>query len=389
MTKRRKPRIAVIGAGLGGPATASLLQSAGYEVQVYEQSPSFSRIGAGINLSPNCTRILKRIGVGDPLAQAGARTTHWVSREWDTGEILLDYAMGEALEKHYGAPYLCVHRGDFHALLLESVSPGTIQFGKRLDGLEQKGDMVKLAFAGGSRAEADLVIGADGVRSRCRELLVGLKPPHYTGYVAHRCIFPTSLLSGRMEILDYEKFWGPGCFLFLSYFITAKRDEHFIVTSSPQAEWPHETSSVPADLDEMRAVFAGFHPRVQRQLEVIPSATKWAVYDAEPLPVWSRGRVVLLGDACHAMTPYMGQGAAMAIEDGAMLTRCLGASQGDVDHALQLYEANRKDRTAAMQRTSRENNWLKSNADPDWVWGYDVFEQEIVPPARSGVLARR
>jgi 6-hydroxynicotinate 3-monooxygenase len=387
LAKGGKIRIAVIGAGLGGPATASLLQSAGYEVQVYEQSPSFSRIGAGINLSPNVTRILQRIGIGERLAQTGARSSHWVSRAWDTGEVLLDYPMGEALEKYYGAPYLCVHRGDFHALLLEAVAPGTIEFGKRLVDLEQKGAIVKLAFADGSHAEADLVIGADGVRSRCRELLVGLEAPQYSGYVAWRSIFPTSLLAG-MELVDYMKWWGPGCWVFLTYFITRKRDEFFIVALAPQAEWPHETSSVVSNREEMRPAFAGFHAEVQRQIDLIPWATKWAVYDAEPLAVWSRGRVVLLGDACHSMTPYMGQGAAMAIEDGAMLTRCLEASEGDVDYAVQLYEANRKDRTAAMQRTSRENNWLKSDADPDWVWGYNVFEQELVPPARMTSRAK-
>jgi 6-hydroxynicotinate 3-monooxygenase len=139
----------------------------------------------------------------------------------------------------------------------------------------------------------------------------------------------------------------------------------------------------------MRAAFTGFHPNVHRQIDVIPSATKWAVYDTEPLEVWSRGRVALLGDACHSMTPYMGQGAAMAIEDGAMLTRCLDASSGDVDYAIQLYEANRKDRTVAMQQTSRENTWIKSDANPDWVFGYDVFEHEIVPPARMRSAAKR
>jgi len=382
LTQSRKPRIAVIGAGLGGAAAASLLQSAGYEVNVYEQTPSFSRIGAGINLSPNCTRILKRIGVCDRLAQTGVRTTHWVSRVWDTGELLLDYPMGEALEQRYGAPYLCVHRGDFHALLLEAVAPGTIQFGKRLEELEQKGNVVKLVFADGSRAEADLVIGADGVRSRCRELLVGLAAPKFSGNVAYRALFPTSLVAG-MDLVDYEKWWGPRQWVFLSYFIRQHRDDYFIVAVAPQAEWPHETSSVPSSREEMRTAFAGFHPNVQRQIAVIPSATKWAVYDAEPLEVWSRGRVALLGDACHSMTPYMGQGAAMAIEDGAMLTRCLDASKGDVGYALQLYEANRKNRTIAMQRTSRANTWLKSDADPDWVFGYDVFEHEIVPPARK------
>ena len=134
--KRRKIRIALVGAGLGGPATASLLQSAGYEVKVYEQSPSFSRIGAGINLSPNVMRILERVGIGQRLADTGARTSHWVSRAWDTGEVLLDYPLGETAEQRYGAPYMCVHRGDFHALLMECVTPGTIEFGKRLIDLE-------------------------------------------------------------------------------------------------------------------------------------------------------------------------------------------------------------------------------------------------------------
>ena len=375
-----KLRIAVIGAGLGGPATASLLQAAGHEVKVYEQSPGFSRIGAGINLSPNVMRILDRIGIGRRLARTGAKSTHWVSRAWDTGEVLFDYPLGETMEKRYGAPYMCVHRGDFHALLIECVPPGTIEFGKRLVDLEQVGSVVKLVFGDGTRAEADLVIGADGVRSRCRELLVGLEPPRYSGYVAYRSIFPASLLAGR-PLVDYEKWWGPGRWLYLTYFITSSREEFFVVTSSPQAEWRHETSSVPADLEEMRASFTGFHPEVHRQLAAIPSATKWAVYDSDPLPVWSRGRVVLLGDACHAMTPYMGQGAAMAIEDGAMLTRCLDASEGDIEHALRLYEANRKDRTAAMQGTSRKNTWFKSTANPDWVYGYDVFKASLLQPA--------
>src|SRR5262245_46974806 len=269
-------RIAVIGAGLGGPATAALLQRAGYEVKVYEQSPRFSRIGAGINLSPNVIRILDRIGVGRPLAEAGAQSSHWLSRAWNTGEVLLNYPMGDALERRYGAPYMCVHRGDFHALLIESVAPGTIKFDKRLADLEQKGSVVCLAFADGTRAEADLVIGADGVRSRCRELLVGLEAPQFSGYVAYRAIFPTSLLAG-MQLVDYEKWWGPGRWLYLTYFITRSREEFYVVTSSPQAEWKHETSSVAADLREMRAAFDGFHPTVHRQIERIPSAKKWEV----------------------------------------------------------------------------------------------------------------
>lgn len=376
---KSKLRIAVIGAGLGGPAAAALLQRAGYEVIIYEQSAAFSRIGAGINLSPNVTRILDRIGVCEPLARAGVRSTQWVSRTWDTGELLLDYPMGEALEQRYGAPYLCVHRGDFHALLLDAVAPGTIQFSKRLESLEQAGGVVKLAFTDGTRAEADLVIGADGVRSRCRELLVGLPAPKFSGNVAYRAMLPMDRLAG-MEIVDYEKWWGPDQWVFLTYFIRQAREDYFVVAVAPQAEWPHETSSVAATCDEFRAAYEGFHPRVHQLIDAAPSVSKWAVYDAEPLEVWGRGRVVLLGDACHSMTPYMGQGAAMAIEDGAMLMRCLDSSGGDVDYAIQLYEANRKDRASKMQQTSRENTWLKSEANPDWVFGYNVFEQEMVQP---------
>ena len=376
---RNKLRIAIIGAGLGGPAAAALLQASGYEVTIYEQSPSFTGLGAGINISPNCTRILKRIGVLDTLARTGVRTENWISRAWDTGELLLDYPMGEALEKRYGAPYLCVHRGDFHKLLLDAVAPGTIQYSKRLKGLEQAGKVVKLAFADGTRTEADLVIGADGVRSRCRELLVGLAAPRFSGNVAYRALVPTSLLAG-IDLVDYEKFWGPKQWVFLTYFIRQKREDYFMVAVAPQAQWTHEASWAPSSREEFSAAYKGFHPKVHRQIEVAPSVTKWAVYDAEPLEVWSRGRVALLGDACHSMTPYMGQGAAMAIEDGAMLTRCLDFAKGDVDYALHLYEANRKSRTTAMQDTSRANTWLKSDADPDWVFGYDVFSHEIVPP---------
>jgi 6-hydroxynicotinate 3-monooxygenase len=376
-------RIAIVGAGLGGPAAAALLQAAGFDVHLYEQSASFSRIGAGIHLGPNLVRVLYRIGVGERLAAQGVNPAAWLSRRWDTGEMMLDYPLGEAAIHRWGAPYLMVHRGDFHALLIEAVKPGTLHFGKRLTHLDWTGKVVKLSFEDGSRAEADIVIGADGVRSRCREILVGLENPKFTGQVAYRSIFPMSRLAGH-AYNDYTKWWGEDRIV-LTYYITADRRDMYFVTSSPQKEWRHETSSVPADMEELRAAFAGFHPEVQRVFQACPAASKWAQYDSEPLTVWSRGRVVLLGDACHPMTPYMGQGAAMAIEDAAMLTRCLQESSSDLDYAIQLYEANRKDRTTAVQRSSRTNTWFKTHAEPDWVFGYDVFEHPLVPPAKTAV----
>ena len=372
-------RIAIIGAGLGGPAAAVLLQRAGHEVNVYEQSGSFARIGAGIHLGPNLVRIMDRIGIGERLAAGGVSPRAWISRKWDTGEVMLDYPLGESAAHRYGAPYLMVHRGNFNALLIGAIRPGTLHYGKRLTDLDWTGKVVKLAFADGSRAEADIVIGADGVRSRCREVLVGLEQPKFTGQVAYRAIFPLALVGDR-RYPDYVKWWADDRIV-LTYFITSSREDLYFVTSSPQASWPHETSSVPADMNEVRAAFAGFHPEVQAVFAACPAASKWAQFDCEPLTVWSRGRVVLLGDACHPMTPYMGQGAAMAIEDGAILTRCIEACCDDPERAIRMYEATRKSRTTRVQESSRANTWFRTAADPDWVFGYDVFSAPLAQAA--------
>jgi 6-hydroxynicotinate 3-monooxygenase len=384
-----KLRIAIVGGGLGGLAAAALMQRAGFQFKVYEQAHAFSRLGAGINLGPNLMRVLRRIGIAEELVDVGAQPDRWLSLKWDTGEILLDFPLKGVAGARWGEPYLAVHRGDFHALLLSAVDSSRIEFGKRLVDLDPSGDAVKLGFEDGTKAEADIVIGADGVRSRVREVLIGLEKPKYSGYVAHRCIMPVSLL-GDMKIIEYVKWWGEDR-IFLPYYITRSRQELFFVSSSPEPEWPHETSSVPGDLDGLRASFAGFHPYVQRILDACPGATKWVQYDCEPLTLWSRGRIVLLGDACHPMMPYMGQGAAMAIEDAAMLTRCLEASPKDIEYAFKLYESSRKARTALVQATSRLNTWLldekntwrEGQANPNSVFGYDVFTEPLTPPTTS------
>jgi 6-hydroxynicotinate 3-monooxygenase len=367
---------------LGGPAAAVLLQAAGFSVKVYEQAETFSRIGAGIHLTPNVVRILQRIGIAKTLAATGITLRSWVSRKADTGVTLLRYPLDEC-EVRYGAPFVSVHRGDFHASLIAAVAQGTVQLGKRLVDLDASGSVVRLRFADGSAAEADLVVGADGLRSRVREVLAGLERPRFIGRAAFRAIFSTSHLRAAQED-DCIKWWGDDRIL-LSYYITKLRKEIYIVTSVPQSDWPHETSSVPADMAEFRQAFDGFHSDVRELVAACPQATKWAQYDCEPLTLWSRGRVVLLGDACHPMTPYMGQGAAMAIEDAAMLARCMSTSPADIDQAIRLYAANRKGRTAKMQAASRHHDWLRDRADPDWVFGYDVFSEPLVSaPAIPG-----
>jgi 6-hydroxynicotinate 3-monooxygenase len=371
-----KPRIAIVGAGLGGLAAAALLQAEGYPVRVYEQVQEFARLGAGIHLGPNLMKVLRRIGIADKVIEGGVSPRNWLSRNWDDGRVLLDHELGEDAHRRYGEPYMMVHRGDFHARLFEAVKPGTIELGKRVVDIDPSGGASWLGFADGTRAEADIIVGADGVRSRVREVLLGPEPPKYSGQAAFRAIFPVSRLNG-LEVTDLVKWWADDR-IFLVYYITHPKQELFLVTAQPQLEWPHPTSSVPGDTAELRAAFAGFHPEVQQIAAAVPQATKWAMYDHEPLPLWSRGRIVLLGDACHPMLPFLGQGAAMAIEDAAMLTRCLLAAPKDHERALHLYELNRKDRTASIQDASRENTWLRDSADPDWVYGYDVLAQPLV-----------
>ena len=166
------------------------------------------------------------------------------------------------------------------------------------------------------------------------------------------------------------------------YYVTSKRDEIYYVTGVPQAEWPAGHSVAPSSRDEMREAFAGYHPSVQKLIDATPEVTKWPLLERDPLPLWSRGRLVLLGDACHPMKPHMAQGAAMAIEDAAMLTRCLD-EVGTTDYAgaFALYEANRAERASKVQLVSHNNTWLRTNEDPAWVFAYDVFNEPLKSPS--------
>jgi 6-hydroxynicotinate 3-monooxygenase len=376
------PTIAIIGAGLGGCAAAVLLQQQGVAVTLFEQAGAVSRLGAGIHLSPNVTRVLDRIGILDGLLDIGFEPRSFTSRAFDTGELTHRLLLHDARER-WGAPYMTVHRGDFHALLAAAVQPGTLQVNKRLVALRELDRDVQLEFADGSRARFDLVIGADGVNSRVREIMLGPERPTFGGYIAHRAVFPAALLEG-LQLEDCTKWWSEDKHLIV-YFLTRAREEFYIVTGVPMSHWDSDAASRPGTPEALRADFAAFEPRVQQILSRCPEVSEWPLWVREPQPLWDRGRIVMLGDACHPMKPHMGQGAAMAIEDAAMLVRCLLAVGLD-DHrvAYALYRANRIDRASAVQAESGRNRWLRHDTDPGWVFGYDVFTE---PLRGSGVLA--
>lgn len=379
---KRDLRIGIIGAGLGGIVAGAMLQQRGYQVRIFEQAPEFARLGAGINLGPNVMKVLRHVGIEARLLEFGLRPIAWVSHNFATAAAQNVVPMRDHCEATYGAPYVVIHRGDFHAALSDTVKPGTIEFGRRVTGIDQRGSIVRLTFDDGEMLDVDVVIGADGINSRVREVLLGPELPAYTGYVAHRAIFPSKLLGG-LKIADLAKWWSDDAHRdthLVVYYLDKNREEFYFVSGVPEPEWDYGRSFVQADLDEMRAAFEGFHPTVQKMLEVCPEATKWPLFDRVPLPLWSRGRIVMLGDACHPMKPHMAQGAAMAIEDAAILVRCLERFGADVEAAFQVYENARKDRTSRVQKESRDNKWLREPMDPSWVFGYDALEIALPEP---------
>jgi 6-hydroxynicotinate 3-monooxygenase len=374
----RKTRIAVVGAGLGGMTVAGFLQRGGFSVTVYEQAPAFSRIGAGIILSANVTKVLRRLGLERMVVDIGIKADCYISRAWDTGETMYKIEFDAESEARFGGPYANIHRGDLHAVLEKGVAPGSIAFNHRLVALDETRDAIGLVFDNGARVEADIVIGADGVNSKVREYLLGVEPPRYIGMAAHRAIFPTAALRG-FKIPDCTKWWGPDRHI-LVYFMTSRRDEVYVIGVVPRARWESEAAWLPSSRDKLFEGFGDFHADLLRVLEATTDVTVWPIFDRERNDRWSGGRIVLLGDACHPMRPFMAAGGAMAIEDAAILSRCL-AQFDQRDEAYRWYEATRIDRVADAQRISIENSWMRGATDTDWFYCYDPCTAPLHRPA--------
>jgi 2-polyprenyl-6-methoxyphenol hydroxylase-like FAD-dependent oxidoreductase len=379
---KKKPSVAIVGAGMGGLAVAGTLRKFGFEVRIYEQASRFARIGAGIQMMPNSMKVLRGIGVEDRLRRTAFAPVSHLNRLWDTGEVTIELPMPES---RYGAPYLCMHRGDLHDALASVVPQDIIHLGRKLAGIEQGSGQATLVFADGSRERADIVIGADGVHSTVREIILGPEKPLHRGRIAYRAVFPAERI-GRDIGPSRTKWWGPDRHIVI-YYTTANRSEVYFVTSLPEpAEWvTRESWSAKGDVQELRAAYEGFHADVRAVLEGCPDCHKWAILEREPLARWSEGRVALLGDACHPMTPYMAQGAATSIEDAAILARCLDAVDGeDIAGAFRRYEAHRKPRTSRIQAISSANTWMQKSGDnPDWLYGYDAWSVPLTETAAA------
>jgi salicylate hydroxylase len=394
-------RVLIAGGGIGGLAAALALLKMGCEVEVYEQAPELKELGAGLQLSPNGSHVLYELGVGDELRALSCEAEGKEIRIWNTGETWKLFDLGAVAIERYGYPYLTVYRPDLLTVLERAVrrkNPKTIRLGKKAVGFEQDSDSVTLRLQTGETATGDVLIGADGVHSCIRQGLFGADKPQFTGIIAWRGVVPMERLPRHMARMVATNWVGPGGHV-VHYPLRSGEVMNFVYALE-RSDWQVESWSARGTNEELTNDVKGWHEDVQTLVQNIPVPYKWALMVRPPMERWSVGRVTLLGDACHSMLPFLGQGANSAIEDGYVLARALTELDGDIPSQLLRYENARRDRTRRAVEGSADNIHRfhnKALADPvtarehvnrewagqpiadryDWIFRYDATKAEI------------
>lgn len=353
-------KILVAGAGLGGLAAAGCLLKAGHDVEIYEQAPQLGEVGAGIQLSANAMHVMNHLGVGEAISTMSVRPAAYVFRLHDTGEEIDRFALSEEHLALHKAPYNQIHRADLHETLADAVQnmkDGLVHLNKKATGYTETQDGVELRFEDGTSASGDLLIGADGVKSVIRDQVAGAVEAIYTGDSAWRITVPKEKLPPNFMEEVMSVWMGPGKHS-VSYWIRGGELLNFVgAVETPVAEEESWTAKFP--WEDLKADFEGWHEDIQTVIDLVDrdECYRWALYRRPTIAHWSSDRVTILGDAAHATLPYLAQGAAMAIEDGAVLMRALDQCD-DIADALQLYQRNRVERTARVVNTSTTNREL-------------------------------
>jgi salicylate hydroxylase len=390
-------RVSIVGGGIGGLTAALSLRQAGFEVDVYEQAPELTQIGGGINMGPNAVRILRRLGLAAGLDREGVRPLFTHQRRWQDGRTLQRAPLNPLCEELYGAPHITIHRADLLAVIASGFPADRIHLRHRLICLENKSNFVEAWFENGIRIETDILVGADGINSVVRAALFGEEAAVFAGCVAYRGLVPAERIADLGLEIGSQSWVGPGAH-FVHYFVSRGGLLNFVGWTEHD-EWNREDWTDRATVARALAAFEGWHPQVRRIIGAADTCFIWALFDREPLPQWSISRTTLLGDACHPMYPFMGQGAAQAIEDGAALAACLlAAGNADPAAALQHYERLRLPHVTRLQDMSRANKtrfhmcdgpaqqardaeWAKAvDRSPDalrWLYDYDAGAAEI------------
>ena len=360
-------KVAVIGGGIGGLAAALALIRRGIGVDVYEQASELKELGAGVQISSNGTRVLYALGLGEAVERRGVIVSGKEIRLWSTGETWKLFDLGAISVERYGFPYVMFHRGDLHAILLDAIrrEPDAVHLGHRCVGLAQDDKGVTIQFENGDAATAPVVIGADGVQSRVRAALFGADRPEFTGIVAWRGLVPRERVPAGIKMNVGTNWVGPGGHV-VHYPVRGGELLNFVGLLE-RDDWRVESWTVQGTKDEFANDFRGWHPDIHACIRSVDIPYKWALFARPPMPAWTRGRVTLMGDACHSMLPMMAQGAVMALEDGLVLARCV-EKYGVDPSALQHYEAARRARAnrcveAAIENTKRFHNPEMAHAE--------------------------
>lgn len=348
-------RIAIVGAGIGGLTAAIALLRRGFEVEVYEQAPELKEVGAGLQLAANANRVLSDLGLLEQVVAISSEPEGKEIRLWNTGQTWKLFDLGAESVERYGFPYLTMHRNDLHQILAKGVrdlNPNGVHLDHKLVDIEQDANGVTLHFDGKPSVKADLAVGADGVHSKVREKLFGSGPATYTGIVAWRGVIPAERLPERLLRPVGSNWVGPGGHV-ISYPLRGGELMNF-TSVVERADVKTESWSQAGTNAEYHADYPGWNEDVHTYIEAIPTPFKAALIGRPPMEGWSKGRVTLMGDACHAMLPFMASGAAMAIEDGLVLARSLQANK-DYGRAFSIYENARIARTTRCVNASLDN----------------------------------
>lgn len=352
--------VMVAGAGIGGLTAALAIAQGGFRVALYEQAERLEETGAGIQLSPNASRILIALGLGDALRRRVVVPEELRVMSGNSGRVLARAPLGASAEQRYGAPYWVIHRGDLQAVLVEAVTTHPdirLHLGRRIDDFVQHRNGVTAAGTSarqGIEEHGIALVGADGIWSRLRQRLGDVRPPRFTGHTAWRALVPAE--SAPLEAR------APAVNLWLG------RDAHVVhypvkggrlvnVVAIVGDTFSGAGWNAPGARHEILDRFGtGRWPEpVLALLAAPPRWQKWALHERPPLTHWGEGAVTLLGDAAHPMLPYLAQGGAMAIEDAAVLGRALAVTPQDVAGAMWRYERSRRRRTARAQRAAHRN----------------------------------
>jgi salicylate hydroxylase len=388
-----RPNIAIVGGGIGGLFAANALLAQGLQVSVYEQAPSLGEVGAGVFLTPNSVRQLQRVGLGPAVEKWGARV-----------------GPGSRYFRHDGSPIAPVqvtdssgwnatfgmHRADLVELLADALPDNVVQTGHRCTGFDQRDDVARVSFSNGAVAEADVIVAADGIHSELRPCVFPPSNPVFSGSVAYRGVLPLERIPDWPT--DSWLMWLGKAKHFLTFPVRAGQLINY-VGFVPADEQMKESWSSPGDPDVLRREFAGWDPRIETLLQQVQMTFRWALYDREPLPNWTRGRLTLLGDAAHPMLPHLGQGANQSIEDGMALAMILArADRTTVPAALAAYERLRRERVAQVQRGARENGMRYDSAYADLgvrdaeiaahaAFRKKLYDHDVVPEAQAAAMA--